>query len=319
MTSASATTRLNRATEDWPGPLDAADRDQINLEKQLWLLTELHLRDTSISPPFFSTSTSLENIAIRATQRPGPIHILDICSRKADLFHLAALQQPAARIAHLHLTKSNSNSNSVDNTSLHLLPPNVASIALSANIENILSLPLGDVSFEHVRITPSAIGSFSSPQLRALLMECHRVLAVRGYLEVRLVDPSPPCATTSNVGVACGPATTKWIESELLLALESRFQCTRPVALIPVWARDVGLEVLTGESGSGREHEFTFRVCVPEGATVEDKLEMELGRELLRAQYPFVTKWVWDVDECQTECLERGTRFRVVSVFAIKS
>lgn len=126
---------------------------------------------------------------------------------------------------------------------------------------------------------------------------------------MRLVDPAP-CANSE-----VGPATAQWIKSELLLALESRFQCTRPVALVPVRAREAGLEVL----GGGGEGEFRFRVCVPDGAAVEDKLEMELGRELLRSQYAFVTSWVWDVEECRVECLERGTRFRVVRMFAVKS
>ena len=103
--------------------------------------------------------------------------------------------------------------------------------------------------------------------------ECHRVLAVRGLIELRLVDPAPRDV---------GPASARWVESELLVSLESEFRCTRPAVMVPVWAREAGLELAEGSGFDFHE----FRVCVGEDATVEERLEAEVGRSLLQSQYP---------------------------------
>jgi len=322
MPSASAATRWNRATEEWPGPLEACERDEIELEKQLWLLAELHRRDGAAPlaaarlsvPP--ASPAGWTSPPVHAVQRPGggDGRVLDVCSRQADLVQLAALQ-PGARIAHLAPTNITSrDSGGAEATSPLPLPPNVASLSLlSSSPQDPPAFPLGDATLDHARVTPAAVGAFSGPQLMALLRECYRVLAVRGRLEVRMVDPAP-CGGDGGVG----PATARWVEAELLLALEARFRCTRPAALVPVWAREAGLELMTEGGGSaGCDHEF--RVCVAEGAPPEERLEAELVRALLRSQYPFVKTWLWEVEECRAECLERATKFRVVSVFGLKT
>lgn len=297
MTSASAATRWNRANEEWIEPLDARDRQDVDLEKELWLLTELHLRDAALSTHCLPVRTSIgPTLPVRAVQRSG--RILDVCSSPADLVQLAALQ-PGARIAHLAPPAG------PDAMMEQLpLPHNVASLSLM--LTQGLAFPLGDASFDHARVAPAAVGTFSAPQLKALLRECHRVLAVRGLVELRLVDPVPRDA---------GPATARWIESELLVLLESEFRCTRPAVMVPLWAREAGLELAEGSGFDFHE----FRVCVGEGATVEERLEAKVGRSLLRSQYPFVKKWLWEVDACRVECLENATRFRVTTVFGLKA
>lgn len=166
MTSASAVTRWNRANEEWVEPLDARDRLEINLEKELWLLTELHLRDTALSTRSLPVRTSIgPTLPIRAVQRSG--RILDVCSHPADLLQLAALQ-PGARIAHL--------APAADSSAVMEqlpLPHNVAGIPLM--LTQGLAFPLGDASFDHARVTPAAVGAFSAPQLKALLRECLRL------------------------------------------------------------------------------------------------------------------------------------------------
>ncbi len=156
---------------------------------------------------------------------------------------------------------------------------------------------------------PSVMGAFSSPQLKALLRECHRVLAVRGLLEIRLVDPKPRDA---------GPAVAKWFEEELLVVLEGEFRCTRPAMMVPVWASEAGLEYMD-LAGAGGGCDLQLRVCVEDRASVEERLEVELCRSLLRSQYPFVRTWLWEIHECRVECLGLRTRFQVMTIFALKT
>jgi len=49
-------------------------------------------------------------------------------------------------------------------------------------------------------------------------------------------------------------------ESELLVGMESEFKCIRSGAMVPVWAREAGLELLQGDGVGFHE----FRVCVGE-------------------------------------------------------
>jgi len=49
-------------------------------------------------------------------------------------------------------------------------------------------------------------------------------------------------------------------ESELLVGMESEFKCIRPGVMVPVWAREAGLELLQGDGVGFHE----FRVCVGE-------------------------------------------------------
>ncbi|KAK0716008.1 hypothetical protein B0H67DRAFT_610660 [Lasiosphaeris hirsuta] len=319
MARASASTRWSRTREEWTEPLDAGSRQEIHLEKDLWLVSELLLRDTALTaPPPVPVRTLLDpTFPTRAVQLSSG-RILDVASRPAELYHLALLQ-PAARIAHLVPAAAAAAAVSVADggggtgswtTNLLPLPHNVASLSLMPTQGSQgVAFPLGDASFEHVRATPAAVGAFSSPQLRALLRECHRVLAVRGLLEIRLVDPKPRDA---------GPAVARWVEAELLVALESEFRCTRPAVMVPVWACEAGLECMhLGEGNQGGVHEF--RVCVEDGAAAEEQLEAELCRWLLRSQYPFVRTWLWEIHECRVECLELTTRFGVMSLFGLKT
>jgi hypothetical protein len=125
-------------------------------------------------------------------------------------------------------------------------------------------------------------------------------------LEMRVVDPTP---------VDMGPNTARWVESELLVGLESDFKCTRPAVMVPVWAREAGLELMEGDGFGFHE----FRACVGEGATAEERLSVEVGRMLARCQFPSVKTWFWEIETCRAECLDRATRFRVTTVFGWKA
>ncbi|KAK0750169.1 hypothetical protein B0T18DRAFT_408384 [Schizothecium vesticola] len=79
-------------------------------------------------------------LSVHAVQRSS--RLLNVCSRPADLIHLAALQ-PDARIAHLSLL--------ADETQQWPLPHNVASMSLMT--AQGWAFPLGGASFDHARVT----------------------------------------------------------------------------------------------------------------------------------------------------------------------
>jgi hypothetical protein len=306
MTSASVATRLSRLSEEWVEPLEAQSRLEIEFEKELWLLTELLLGGAmaSVAPALTSLGQVLPVPAVKRAVR-----ILDVASRPADVHQLAALQ-PGARIAHL----------SASAATPYPLPSNVAGLPIPAG--DLFSLALGDGSFDHVRAAPAAAGGFTPPQLKAFMHESHRVLAVRGLLEFRFIDPHP---------VDAGPNTSRWIDSSLLLVLESTFRCVRPAALIPLWAQEAGFELLCCRRGGDGDVESVSSqatvtdiremvVCVDEeSATVDERLEAELCKSLLRNQYPSVRDWVWEVQDCRDECIGRKTKLRAVTLFGFKS
>lgn len=96
----------------------------------------------------------------------------------------------------------------------------------------VLPLPYANASMHHIRSTrlPTLL---PGSQLPALLAECYRVLKPGGVLELRLMDATPERRSM-------GPLLATWLEDRLLLSLESEFKCTRPVMLVPRWARDAG-------------------------------------------------------------------------------
>jgi hypothetical protein len=111
---------------------------------------------------------------------------------------------------------------------------------------------------------------------------------------------------------------------------------------VPLWAREAGFDLLSGGAGDGSEQPAEdvpaekdglaavvgenmcvrqdLAVCVDEElATVQERLEAELCRALIRNQYPSVKKWFWEVEDCVAECLERNTRFQFLTIFGCKS
>ncbi|KAK5659092.1 hypothetical protein OQA88_1182 [Cercophora sp. LCS_1] len=259
-------TILARLTETY-NPLPFPLLHDLNLEKDLWLLAHLH----NLLP---------------ASPLPTASRILDIASPVSSLLQLS-VTNPTARIAHL----SNS-------------PPphplaNVASLSFLSLSD--VSFPLADSAFDYARLTHVVAGLFSPPQIKTLIREAHRVLAVRGVLEFRVVDP---------MLVDAGEAVRKWVEEELLVALEGEFRCTRPGVLVPLWMREVGfqmgeVEVLeVGVGGGEGEGEG-------EETSVEEVLGAEVGRWLLRGQYPFVERWCWEEGD--------GGRWRVLTIRGLKT
>jgi SAM-dependent methyltransferase len=158
--------------------------------------------------------------------------------------------------------------------------------------------------------------------LPALLKECHRVLRPGGVLELRLLDPSPERETA-------GPRLAAWLEARALLALEERFRCARPGALVPRWAREAGFVGVDGAAAPAVGRRLRLPAAV--GAAEEDKV-MAVGalalRDLWRGAWgEFVVPaegqtevtWWWDDQEIVDECVEKGTRWVVGRFMAMKA
>jgi len=306
MTNASSETRLARIQEDWMEPLNAEDRAEIQLEKELWLFNELFIQEAG---PQAHTRKGLTSsgwvMPMPAVRRSG--RILDIASRHSEIHQLAALQ-PSARIAHLVLPGEQV---------CYQTPENVACLPLS--ISTPLALDLADSSFDHVKLV-TAVGRFTSPQLKALLQEAYRVLTVRGILEARWIDLNP---------LHAGPKTMEWISSTLVVQLDSAFLCTRPAVMVPIWAKEAGFEIISrqientgkGESRNTLEWgEKELVVCEHNyEASVEEKLESQLCRFLLKKQYSSMIRWFWEDEEIRRECAEMKTKFRICNLYGFKN
>jgi hypothetical protein len=307
MPNASTRTRLSRVREEWIEPLEPIMRQEIDRERELWLITELHHRQRGLGATPVITSFG-PVFPIPAVKRAA--RIMDISSSEAELHHLAAVQ-PSAKIAHLGLTRQ----------PLQAVPPNVVNFPLSQT--EPCPLPFADSSYDHIRVI-NLTGIFDSPTVKMILKECYRILTVRGILELRFIDPYVSCS---------GPLVTKWVESNILLPLESSFRCTRPRVLLPLWAHEAGFVAVGAESESGHTSGFlqetSLRLAVNETlASDEDKIETEICRDLVVRHFKDLVssksstatfKWPWEEATHQTECVDSGTHFKHLVLFAFKN
>jgi len=306
MDKSSAETKLKRLREEWLEPLDAVSCRVIELEKSLWALTELRKQRRAASD---MTPTSRGPVVVEAVPRRS-VPTLNIASTAAELHHLAAMQ-PESPLTHAGP------------------PPEPSPYALPASVTVLgpppptrpYALALPDAAFDRVN-APALATALTPPDIKAVLRECRRLLRRGGLLQIEWVDPMP---------VAAGERATAWAEANLLLRLESAFRCTRPAALLPLWVSEAGLELLQvpGDAAEGGSSpawrvERILRVAVDEAtASVEEKLEAEVGRRLVRRHFegPGLDHggtWLWEEEAARRECVEYGTAFRFVTMFAVR-
>lgn len=171
-------------------------------------------------------------------------------------------------------------------------------------------------------------------QLPQLLFECHRVLKPGGLLELRLIDAAPPRQSL-------GPELSTWLEERLLLGLEARFRCSRPLALIPQWVKQAGFAPLPSMGHdfeppnslkrSGLVRCLRLPASISARPVIEKKTQVvtEVGVLLARALWedtwgPYVTdveegeKWWWDAECLLRECSEFGTIWEVGMLVVMK-
>ena len=183
----------------------------------------------------------------------------------------------------------------------------------------------------------------SAAQIPSLLTECYRVLVPGGTLELRLIDPLPDRKSS-------GPMLRAWIEVRLLLNLEMSFRCTRPSLLIPQWVQAAGFTLQPGRSRSASQtlkdsfsakrnrsmsealslaHTMQVPAAVDNqgvvGAYMDEEVGSMVGRELWKDVWgEFVTKrrgeeqWWWENGGCLKEAIERGTKWNILTLLAVK-
>lgn len=179
----------------------------------------------------------------------------------------------------------------------------------------LIPCPFPSSTFSHIRTStlPSLVPSSNLPKL---LLECHRLLAPGGLLEIRIMDAAPVRRTT-------GPVFRAWIEDRLSINLEKQFRCSKPCLLLPGWVSDAGFKL----AGSEGENEVMQMPCAyDEGmGDVDAELRMLVGRALWKDIWGRYVDDVagepehwWEVDEIVEECLEWGTVFECGAIFAYK-
>jgi SAM-dependent methyltransferase len=170
-----------------------------------------------------------------------------------EVFQLAAIY-PESKICHLTKSPPNSMIPLPVQATKHPLP----GLAASSPAHPFLPLPYASGSMHHIRSSRLAT-LLPAAQIPGLLAECHRVLKPGGILELRLMNPLPERNSM-------GPKLAHWLEERLMLNLEAGFRCSRPLTLIPQWAKDAGFQPLpfTSEAEAhGRNADGTPRVRRP--------------------------------------------------------
>ncbi|KAI9664488.1 MAG: hypothetical protein M1821_005934 [Bathelium mastoideum] len=302
-------------------PEDETSRAELKLERYLWVLTALHLK--SISDKFL-----VSGAPILTNKKTGVRNVLELDGNIAEVFQLSALC-PQASVFYL-ATRPIPQIQLPNQISCTYIPPS-----------SLPSLPYPTASLDFVRAA-SLPSLLPSAQIPALLADCHRVLAPGGCLELRLLDPLPQRRTS-------GPMLRAWIEVRLLLNLELSFRCTRPSMLIPQWAQEAGFVLQQApRSGVGREPgqergargrsgseavRLAQRMELPAanddqgvvGAYVDEEVGAMVGRELWKDVWgEFVTerqgeeRWWWENEGCLREAMERGTKWSVLTLLAVK-
>ncbi|KAL2074556.1 hypothetical protein VTL71DRAFT_8334 [Oculimacula yallundae] len=244
MEAASSKIVLERLKEEWVGVADASVYRELELEKQLWMLTALRT---------LKSRSSSEAVVASAGSRPTKV--LSLYENHASCSSLSAL---TTAIAVHHLSTNPLSPKSYPNIHPLLVPGPNSQLPYASNIFSEI----------HAFSIPSLLPASSIP---SILKECHRTLTTAplqlsitaassnstnstilnptnsskskftapnssrgGTLHLTILDPSPLPATL-------GPRLRAWLDNYLLLHLEKQFRCLNPSRLFPVWLSDAGL------------------------------------------------------------------------------
>ncbi|KAL9097306.1 MAG: hypothetical protein Q9165_000733 [Trypethelium subeluteriae] len=322
--------------EEWQEPTDETSKFEIALEKHLWVLTALHLK--SMSEKFLVSGE--HNVPIK---RPGVRNVLELGGNIAEVLHLSALY-PDASVLHLSPTP----------IPRIELPNQISCTPISP--ADLPRLPYPSSSLDTIR-TSSLPSLLPSAQIPALLSECHRVLAPGGTLELRLLDPLPDRKTSGpflrawievrlllnlEMSFRCTRPSLlipQWVQAagfELrssLVGAEREREKRR-------WRAKVGGYGAEGSaSASARNRSMSEALGMASilqvpaandnqgviGAYMDEEVAVMVGRELWKDVWgEFVTerkgeeKWWWKNAGCMKEALERGTKWSVSTLLAVK-
>ncbi|KAF1951447.1 hypothetical protein CC80DRAFT_481054 [Byssothecium circinans] len=280
---------LDRLKEEWHDPIDSEADEEVQLEKQLWVLTAFQLqhvgRLNTVPKPRCNTGK-----------------ILELYGNLAEVYQLSAMH-PRHKVQYL----------TTEPQRPMPLPGNVSYTTVP--VPGILPFPYPDSIFTHIRAStlPSLVPSSELPKI---LRECHRLLAPGGMLEIRIMDAAP-------IRKTAGPKMKGWIEDRLSINLERHFRCSKPCMLVPTWVKDAGFELADSPDGA----QVMKLPCAIDNnsSDIDVELKARVGRELWKNIWgefvdddPHEAHWWWEDEEVMQECLERQTVFECGAIFAHK-
>ncbi|TVY32649.1 hypothetical protein LSUB1_G007787 [Lachnellula subtilissima] len=305
MEAASPRIILERLKEEWMEIADASVYRELELEKQLWMLSALRSLWRSSETP------------MNANSRPSEMaKALSLYENHASASFLSALA-PFTDIHHL--------------STAPLSPkcyPNIKPMPVS---RPKLVLPFASNLFNsmHAFSLPAILPASSLP---SILKECHRTLmsascpssptipgttppepTKAGTLHLTILDPSPIPSTL-------GPILRAWLDTHLILNLEKQFRCINPSRLFPIWLEAAGLRA----EGSTR-----LTVCFlasvnakeAEDLFIDQESTSPIGRMLWKeiwGSYVQADRWWWEDANIIEECESMGTCWEYAVIEAVK-
>ncbi|KAE9379610.1 hypothetical protein N431DRAFT_398005 [Stipitochalara longipes BDJ] len=319
MEAASPKIILERLKEEWVEVADASVYKELELEKQLWMLSALRglKKKSNITP-------ELETVVPSS----GTKRILSLFENQASCSILSA-RTTAKEVHHLSPTPLSPKSY-----------PNIHPLAVPGPTSQ---LPYASSIFNSIQAfcLPSLLPAASLP---LILKECHRTLVSApsppsptepasfsssttlvpqkpdvkgGTLHLTILDPSPLPATL-------GPRLRAWLDKHLILNLERQFRCINPSRLFPIWLADAGLRA----EGSTIVNVRFFASVGMEMAIGEDETERTrqelksvVGRMLWKEMwggYVVGEKWWWDDESVVEECERMGTCWEYAVIEGVK-
>ncbi|KAK0109916.1 hypothetical protein ONS95_002587 [Cadophora gregata] len=332
MEAASSKIVLERLREEWVEVADASVYRELEIEKQLWMLTALRT---------LKNKSSADDIVVSASSRPTKV--LSLYENHASCSSLSALT--TATSVH-HLSTNPLSPKSYPNIHPLLVPGPTSQLPYASNIFSEI----------HAFSIPSLLPASSIP---SIVKECHRTLisathvlpqsdtspqsfsksasstlagtnpvARGGTLHLTILDPSPLPATL-------GPRLREWLDNYLILHLEKHFRCLNPSRLFPVWLSDAGLR---SEGSTIVNVRFFAAVNVPKpglacangGITTDGMEEVDNTKQELKSivgrmlwkemwgSYVQGDKWWWEDESILEECDRMGTVWEYAVIEAVK-
>jgi hypothetical protein len=140
-----------------------------------------------------------------------------------------------------------------------------------------------------------------------------------------------------------GPLLASWLEDRLLLGLEAEFRCTRPIMLVPRWARDAGFVPLSADITRSADMNDSVVVSGQEGTmkclrlpavataphSTQRDISGQVGVLVSRALWkdawgPYICDdyeqhWWWESSGIVQECREYATTWDVGIMVMMKA
>ncbi|KAF7879474.1 hypothetical protein EAF04_000670 [Stromatinia cepivora] len=309
MEAASNKIILERLKEEWMQVADASVYRELELEKQLWMLTALRA---------INRVARTRDASRALTGAPQGGKMLSLYENHASASFLSALN-PEKQIH--HISTNPLSPKSYPNVHPLAIPGPTSQLSYASNIfVAIHSLGL-----------PSLLPSSSIPNI---LKECHRTLisARNSTSEIPVSPTSVSAVGTTQPGIlyltildpcpvpsSLGPRLRAWLDTHLTVNLEKQFRCLNPTRLFPLWLADAGL---WAEGSCTSSLKFLACVGIVNGEEqVEWQLKSVMGRMLwkeLWGSYVEGGKWWWDDAGIVEECERMGTCWAGSIIEAVK-